>query len=336
LGNSYNDRDYHYSVLGLKPGASSAELRDAYLDLVRVWHPDRFADAHLRDLAGRKLSEINDAYNALRDFHPTGPEAPSGKSSDAAGGSTWTSSAARSNAPWFAGLPLSLFLSRLPMMLLMVAGLGIGASIVVRFLNESARQLEAMSGRALRIAHRAGPDWADALQGWDGDLPRGMERFLAIYSPAAPAANDRGIQVSEIRTVSPVRTKSSARSAVEVRLHDRTDEEVMISFTKTHAVSLPLVSGVGKIQLHNRTNEEVVIRLANTRIRALRTIGLATDTDATFGGFDPDIYWVDVVFPRSARLPIRVGPLMFVETETARELTADCYEITLKPLAASR
>jgi hypothetical protein len=27
---------------------------------------------------------------------------------------------------------------------------------------------------------------------------------------------------------------------------------------------------------------------------------------------------------------------MFVETETARELTADRYEITLNPLAASR
>jgi len=220
-------------------------------------------------------------------------------------------------------------------MLLIVAGLGIGASIVVRFLNESARQLEAMSGRALRIAHRAGPDWTDALNGWEGDLPRGLERLLAIYSPA-PAANYREIQVSDSRPPSPVRTKPGGSSAGEIRLHDRTDEEVMISFTKARIPSMLLVGGVGKIQLRNRTNEEVVIRLANARFRALRTIGLAAGTDATFGGFDPNVYWVDVVFPRSARIPIRVGPLMFVETETARELTADCYEITLNPLAAPR
>jgi hypothetical protein len=221
-------------------------------------------------------------------------------------------------------------------MLLMVAGLGtIGASILIRILNDSARQLEAMSGRAHLIAHRAGPNWADAFQGFDGVLPRGMERLSAIYSPA-PAANDRRIQASESRAPSPVRTKSGARSPGGIQQHDRTDEEVMISLTKRHSPSMPSGSGVGEIQLHNRTNEEVVVRLANRRFRALQTINLSSGTDATFGGFDPDIYWVDVVFPRSARVPMRVGPLMFVETETAREFTADCYGITLKPPAAFR
>ncbi len=220
-------------------------------------------------------------------------------------------------------------------MLVMIAGLGtIGASALIHVLNESARQLEAMSGQAHLMARRAGPNWADAFQGWEGELPRGMDRLSAIYSPA-PAANNRQIQVSE-RAPSPVRTKSGARTAGEIQQHDRTDEEVMISLSKRHSPSMPSGNGVGEIQLHNRTNEEVTIRLANRRFRALRTINLSSGTDATFGGFDPDIYWVDVVFLRSARVPMRVGPLMFVETETAREFTADCYGITLKPPAASR
>ena len=36
--------DEYYEVLGVNPGASKEEVRAAYLDLVKVWHPDRFAN----------------------------------------------------------------------------------------------------------------------------------------------------------------------------------------------------------------------------------------------------------------------------------------------------
>ena len=54
-------------VLALKPGASPTEIKEAYRDLVKVWHPDRFgADARLRQKAEEKLSELNDAYRVLK------------------------------------------------------------------------------------------------------------------------------------------------------------------------------------------------------------------------------------------------------------------------------
>ncbi len=62
---SRNDhRDY--AVLDLEPSASPAEVRQAYRDLVKVWHPDRFAhDPRLQRRAHVKLQAINDAYARL-------------------------------------------------------------------------------------------------------------------------------------------------------------------------------------------------------------------------------------------------------------------------------
>lgn len=56
-----------YNLLGLRPGASSAELKAAHRDLAKVWHPDRFHhDPRLQQKAEEKLKEINEAYNRLR------------------------------------------------------------------------------------------------------------------------------------------------------------------------------------------------------------------------------------------------------------------------------
>jgi DnaJ-like protein len=56
-----------YNLLGLRPGASSADLKAAHRDLAKVWHPDRFLhDPRLQQKAQEKLKEINEAYDQLR------------------------------------------------------------------------------------------------------------------------------------------------------------------------------------------------------------------------------------------------------------------------------
>ena len=56
-----------FQTLGIGPEASDEEIRRAYLDLAKVWHPDRFeSDPRLRRVAGEKLRRINEAYQLLR------------------------------------------------------------------------------------------------------------------------------------------------------------------------------------------------------------------------------------------------------------------------------
>ena len=57
----------YYFLLGLRPGASPADLKAAHRDLAKVWHPDRFVhDPELRQKAEHRLKEINEAYDQLR------------------------------------------------------------------------------------------------------------------------------------------------------------------------------------------------------------------------------------------------------------------------------
>ncbi len=55
-----------YDILGLKPGATEAEVKQAYKDLIQVWHPDRFAhNPRLQKQAEEKAKEINAAYREI-------------------------------------------------------------------------------------------------------------------------------------------------------------------------------------------------------------------------------------------------------------------------------
>lgn len=54
-----------YEVLGVPKGASQDEIKKAYRELARKYHPDHYAGNPLADLAEEKMKEINEAYAVL-------------------------------------------------------------------------------------------------------------------------------------------------------------------------------------------------------------------------------------------------------------------------------
>ncbi len=52
----------HYDVLGVRPGVGARELRRAYLEAARRWHPDAGGDAE-------SMRRLNQAWSVLGDPH---------------------------------------------------------------------------------------------------------------------------------------------------------------------------------------------------------------------------------------------------------------------------
>ncbi len=54
-----------YSTLGVSPDASDDEIKKAYRNLARKYHPDNYQNNPLADLAEEKMKEINEAYDTI-------------------------------------------------------------------------------------------------------------------------------------------------------------------------------------------------------------------------------------------------------------------------------
>ena len=54
-----------YSVLGISQNATDEEVKKAYRELARKYHPDNYQNNPLADLAEEKMKEVNEAYDTI-------------------------------------------------------------------------------------------------------------------------------------------------------------------------------------------------------------------------------------------------------------------------------
>lgn len=61
-----------YKVLGVSPNATDQQVKEAYRELAKKYHPDAYADNSLADLASEKMKEINEAYDTIMNMRRSG------------------------------------------------------------------------------------------------------------------------------------------------------------------------------------------------------------------------------------------------------------------------
>ena len=61
-----------YKVLGVSPDATDEQIKQTYRDLARKYHPDRYSDSGLSDLASEKMKENNAAYEEIQQLRAQG------------------------------------------------------------------------------------------------------------------------------------------------------------------------------------------------------------------------------------------------------------------------
>ena len=91
-----------YQTLGVKPNASDEEIKRAYRDLARKYHPDNYQNNPLADLAEEKMKEINEAYDAITKARSGGGGYSSSSSSGSYQGGYQQQRQSQSSDPVFA------------------------------------------------------------------------------------------------------------------------------------------------------------------------------------------------------------------------------------------
>lgn len=86
-----------YEVIGVNQGASKEEIKKAYREQAKKYHPDQYNNNPLKDLAEEKMRELNEAYDYLMNNSETSYTSSSEYSSNNSNSSDYSYNSIRIN-----------------------------------------------------------------------------------------------------------------------------------------------------------------------------------------------------------------------------------------------
>jgi hypothetical protein len=337
-----------FRALGVAPDASWEEVRQAYKDLVRVWHPDRFqSDPQLRERAEQKLQRINEAYYALKnseifrasqpDPSPPPPQSPNADSSVSV-------HAPRRRGPdrWLRGLqfqwPLRIAALGVVCLTLLVFA---GFLNALRAPNLDAILLQASQPRPLMLMPSRfidPPDGklatADELSAWARGEAADLRRPVPKIGERTPdrlvgAASDGGPQQDDVAPSGQPRHRDTAAAAPVLPLNGT---EVL--WTRR--------TGAGELWVSNETSRDALATLVQAHTAApLRAIYIQAKSKVCMRNIAPGLYdllaevgenWdPNHMHFRAARQALdRSGPFQCIDVTSAQGTSGCSYDIVLR------
>ena len=359
-------------VLDVPADASPETIRQAYLDLVRVWHPDRFqTDERLRQVAGDHLREVNEAYEALKNYRP--PERPCSRSEEASASgsarsqgsateagdpsparpdpgrppgwsSSWTPPPSFRRTSSVALVPrfVSNKVACTAIVTVMLAVPIVAVSQLATLLRVPSLNTDLISSQAfqpkilspMRIIdpHSDVAGAAETLANWArGDA-------IDLWKPVRQSVPDSQAAASQVRD------DGRKPPAVAPRNHKRTVDTTAPQPPPLNGADLIPVerqSGVGELRLSNHTGLEAVFQLVSDR-RVRRAVYVAANGNVTLRSIPIGVYYLFVDLGReldaehlrflSAHVtPAPLGPFQFLQITSETGTVGNHFDVVLNP-----
>ena len=347
-------------ILNVAADATPETIRQAYLDLARVWHPDRFqSDERLRQIAQDHLREVNEAYAALKSHRgperqcprpepaSSGREDPPPAPPDSGRPPGWTS--ARTAWPDFRRTGYLAFVPRfvsgkLAFITMVTVALAVPFAAVsqlvsllrvpsldTHLISSPALQPKILSPMRIIDPHSDVVAAADALTNWARGDAIDLWKPVRQNGPDSPAA---GVRVVDSRKVAAAIPRNRPHP-VAATGHQAAP------LNGADLIAVARQSGAGELRLSNHTGLEAVFQLVSEG-RTRRAVYLAPNGSVTLRSIPIGVYYLYVDlgkdldvehlrFASDRSTPAPLGPFQFLQVTSDAGTAGNHYDVILNP-----